>query len=358
LKITKACNSKTKQDAMKISTNLLKGKSFSPKTSIPGHLNRMLLTTAIFLFSFGFNFAQINPIQHLEHSVNKQMDSSVQPVEVDRVVGNPYGSGLVRTFSGGQNNPDLPADLPCGDLRVVLILDESGSITPDQTPVAAAAVRSGALQLAQSLLNSGAELRVVEFATTSSILNLGGATVNPSFISNFNNYLNGSYAGQSYNPVSVAPCSGWTNWEAALKDAKGLSADLVIFFTDGNPTAYDHNNGDCAGGDVRTPNSNNFSYNTALSKAVTQANIIKAAGKHMFAVGVGDVNVGNLKAISGNDNFAYSQDIYTDDYSIGNFDDLADVWAMPSIKFAERKYRSKNRFRQIRFALNLPLPIL
>src|SRR5690606_2438231 len=109
------------------------------------------------------------------------------------------------------------------------------------------------------------------------------------------------------------------------KDAKGLSADLVIFFTDGNPTAYDHNNGDCAGGDVRTPNSNNFSYNTALSKAVTQANIIKAAGKHMFAVGVGDVNVGNLKAISGNDNFAYSQDIYTDDYSIGNFDDLADA---------------------------------
>ncbi|NEN25520.1 DUF11 domain-containing protein, partial [Cryomorpha ignava] len=308
---------------MKNSTSPLTGRSRTQMKDVTRYLKRLLLTMAIVFFGFGLSFAQINPNQIFDYNHTQTFDPSGNASEVDRVIGNPYIKGVNQIVRRGANNPDLPADITCGDLRVVLILDESGSISPGQTPGAAAAVRSGALQLAQSLLNSGAQLRVVEFATTSSILNLGGAIVNPSFISNFNNYLNSSYSGQSYDPISASPCTGWTNWEAALKDAKGLPADLVIFFTDGNPTAYDVNGADC--GNVRTPNSGSFSYTTALNRAITQADLIKNSGKHMFAVGVGSVNTANLIDISGSDNFAISENIYTDDYSIGNFEDLADA---------------------------------
>ncbi|MFN4121857.1 MAG: VWA domain-containing protein, partial [Flavobacteriales bacterium] len=225
-------------------------------------------------------------------------------------------------FLGQKNavtNPDLPLDISCQGLRVVFILDESGSIMGDD----AVEVRTGALALANALNNSGAELRVIEFATSASVINLGGASVNNTFISNFNNYLNSSYLGQSYNPVSQAPCNGWTNWEDALIKAQPLPADLIIFFTDGNPTAYNQGSSNTCGS-VRTPNDGTYSASTALSRAVTVANAIKTSGKHMFAVGVGSsINESNLIAVSGPDKFNDNHNIYTDDYAIGDFDIIA-----------------------------------
>ncbi|MEX1188317.1 MAG: hypothetical protein WED33_03600, partial [Bacteroidia bacterium] len=223
-------------------------------------------------------------------------------------------NGELRTNS--DSNPDLPPNTSCTNLDVIFVLDESGSINSTE----AANVEIGALALANALNNSGASLRIVEFATTASVVNLGVTAVNNTFVSRFSNYLTSSYNSQSYNPVSSGSCVGWTNWEDALEEVIGLEGDLVIFFTDGNPTAYNRS-GECG---VRTPNDDNYSASEALDRAIAEANIIKGQGKHMFTVGIGsDLNVNNIQDISGDDNFADNGNIFTDDYSVGDFDDLA-----------------------------------
>ncbi|MCB0819760.1 MAG: VWA domain-containing protein, partial [Bacteroidetes bacterium] len=235
-----------------------------------------------------------------------------------------FAASLYATSRGSQrttpsNNPDLPEDLVCQNLDVIFVLDESGSINSSE----AASVRTGALALANALNNSGANLRLVEFNTTASVVNLGMTEVNNTFISRFNSYLTSSYNSQSYNPYSSGSCVGWTNWDDALEEVGGLDGDLVIFFTDGNPTAYNTNSGNCNGGSVQA-GSGSSTVSTALSRAVTEANTVKGQGKHIFCVGVGsDLNVSNLQDISGSDNFANNGNIFTDDYSVGDFNDLA-----------------------------------
>ncbi len=227
-----------------------------------------------------------------------------------------YNSAVGALRTDSDSNPDLPPNTSCTNLDVIFVLDESGSINSTE----AANVENGALALANALNNSGASLRIVEFATTASVVNLGVTTVNNTFVNRFTNYLTSSYNSQSYNPVSSGNCTGWTNWEDALEEVIGLEGDLVIFFTDGNPTAYNRS-GECG---VRTPNDGNYSASEALNRAIAEANLIKAQGKHMFGIGIGsDLNIDNIKAISGDDNFAINGDIFTDDYSIGDFEDLA-----------------------------------
>jgi len=142
--------------------------------------------------------------------------------------------------------------------------------------------------------------------------------VNNTFITNFSNYLrisgNTSFGGQNYDPGAAI---GYTNWQAALLAAQGVDADLVIFFTDGNPTAYNSGSGVTTGTTAPTTT-------TALNNAITAANAVKTQGKHIFVVGIGsDINTANMIAVSGPDNFATNNNIYSDDYSIGNFNNLA-----------------------------------
>ena len=216
-------------------------------------------------------------------------------------------------------NPDIPNTLLCSNLKVIFVLDESGSINSTE----ANSVREGARALANALLNSGATLELIEFNTTSSIINLGGTTVNSSLVSNLNSYLGTGYGGLNYNPTSSGSCIGWTNWEDALDDVATLDADLVIFFTDGNPTAYNvASGGSCNSGTVITGVTNGES----LYQAIEKANAVKAQGKHMFLVGVGtdaEINLDNIKAISGTDLFSSSNNILTADYTRPPYDQLA-----------------------------------
>src|SRR5690606_38706600 len=69
----------------------------------------------------------------------------------------------------------------------------------------------------------------------------------------------------------------WTNWENGIKDID--RPELAIFMTDGDPTSYNVNSS-------RT-NVNTSVTGTALENAITQANIVKAAGTRMLVVGVG-----------------------------------------------------------------------
>ena len=248
----------------------------------------------------------------------EKVPAGMSPKDHQRAKAASYNSGS-RT-SSVVANPDLPASLLCEDLRVIFVLDESASIESSEANL----VRTGALALANALNNTGAELSIIEFNTTSSIVNLGSTLVTPSFITAFNNYLYAS-SGTRYNPTASGNCIGWTNWEDALEDVQTIDADLVIFFTDGNPTAYNvpRNNG-CAGGTVTTGGDNSYSSSTALSRAITEANLVKNQGKHMFVAAVGsDLNLNNCKDISGNDNFATTNSIFTADYIVGEFSTLA-----------------------------------
>src|SRR5690606_18253190 len=88
--------------------------------------------------------------------------SNVIPQEnnADRVKGDPYVSA--RSAKTNVPNTDLPPNISCPELRVIFVLDESGSIGSTYGP----SVRTGALSLANSLLGSGAQLHVVEFSTS------------------------------------------------------------------------------------------------------------------------------------------------------------------------------------------------
>jgi uncharacterized repeat protein (TIGR01451 family) len=206
-------------------------------------------------------------------------------------------------------NPDIPDSLLCQDLKVVFVLDESGSI---QQSGATQAVRDGVRALANALFNSGATLQIVEFSTNSSIVDLGSNLVDITFLTRLESYLGTGYNGQNYNPI------GATNWHDALVDVLGLTADLVVFFTDGYPTAYNGADGSpvVQGGSATFP--------PALDSAVFYANLIKSQGKHMFVVGVGPgIDLPNIQAIGDGDQFGGPVTVLTADYTTPPYEELA-----------------------------------
>ncbi len=169
-------------------------------------------------------------------------------------------------------NPDLNPECP---LRAVLILDESGSIGGSANNVRNGAQAFVDALTVSSFIGSEPELAVIEFATDATIV-LGGGynTVDPggTFAANFNTYAFGG----GYTPA------GATSWFDALDEANTLSPapDLVIFFTDGDPNV-----------------------DGGLATATAEANTLKAAGAHIYVVGVGAAGafIGNIQSVSGTD---------------------------------------------------------
>ncbi len=195
---------------------------------------------------------------------------------------------MVSPASAAVANPDLqPA---CG-AKVILVLDESGSI--DNTAGAEAAVRDAAKKFASGLADTGSQLAVIEFGSSAKRV-FGYTTVTSgasgTLATTFNPYFDGTAAGDKYDAPSQL--GQWTNWEDALKKVKELNtqsgvAPLVVFVTDGDPTAVNTANG------VQT----NVANNTALAPAVVQADAVKAQGSHILAVGVGSA-LGNSGSLS------------------------------------------------------------
>lgn len=194
-------------------------------------------------------------------------------------------------------NPDLqPA---CG-AKVILVLDESGSI--NSTAGAENAVRDAAKKFASGLADTGSQLAVIEFGSSAKRV-FGYTTVTSgaggTLATTFNPYFDGTAAGDKYDAPSQL--GQWTNWEDALKKVKELNtasgvAPLVVFVTDGDPTAIN-----TAGG-VQT----NVANSTAVTPAIVQADAVKAQGSHILAVGVGAAlnnanSLNRLIAVSGPD---------------------------------------------------------
>lgn len=208
-------------------------------------------------------------------------------------------------------NPDL--SLACGS-RIVLVLDESSSIHDNG---ATGDVRSAAMSFAQGLAGTGSKLAIVEFGTrartplgfttvTTDAIGQGGA------ISRYVFAQPGAPEGGYDPPPSTEFGIQYTNWQDAMDEVNALNgadpAPLVVFITDGDPTAYNAPTaGDPTAVAIQQPVDG-----AALQLAIASANAVKrdpatgAARSHILAVGVGPgvqapASVARLQAISGGD---------------------------------------------------------
>lgn len=184
-------------------------------------------------------------------------------------------SASVQRLADG-TNPDLRSDA-CGS-DIVLVLDESGSVSRYRTTVTQAA-----RNFLAGVSDTGTRVAIVEFSSVATLMVpytevTSGAlgTIETSFV---------PYLDNGYYPT------GFTNWKAALEIVRDdlSSPSTVIFFTDGNPNILD-------GVWV--------SERSAAEGAAGVADHLKAQGVHMFAVGAGrSHDIEFLEEISGPDRY-------------------------------------------------------
>ncbi|MBI1225140.1 MAG: VWA domain-containing protein [Bacteroidetes bacterium] len=164
-------------------------------------------------------------------------------------------------------NPNMGNSCP---VNVVIVLDESGSIGPVNFQLVEDAVES----FMQAVKNTNVNLALVEFSDNAINTSVLGSTmlqpVTDAFILDA---LNQIYWRE-----------GTTRWDLAFNrvfdlNSMGVVADLVIFFTDGNPYPAQF-----------------------FDEAITGANFVKGQGSHIFMVGVGNnISVSNMIQVSGPD---------------------------------------------------------
>lgn len=205
-----------------------------------------------------------------------------------------------------------PIEDSCG-IDVTLVLDASGSI---QSSNAVDDVRNAAAAFLDSLRNTDSTARVTQFATFSEDL------APPTLVTDAALEQTGALGralSDYYNPKPPRPGgstifrydgsgstgsnSNWderngdnqyTNWDQSLDRAGETPAELVLYVTDGEPTAYDLN-GDTADpdppkadpADVGTNTNRGDADDVMLDRSIQEANQIKSAGTRMLAVGVG-----------------------------------------------------------------------
>ncbi|MEZ5350907.1 MAG: vWA domain-containing protein [Microthrixaceae bacterium] len=184
-------------------------------------------------------------------------------------------------------NPDLPQK--CG-LDMTIIIDRSGSIGSYNDDVADAANA-----LIDGVSNTGSKVQVISFSSRATAVTLAGGVGSSSNISDL------TLLPAEDVQLTQYESSGGTNWDDALEMARRQPAvtPLTVVLTDGNPTY--HNSGNGVNGHGNSLGGNGGSTSTAdVNKAVQEADLLKAAGSHILAVGIGsNLNTANLEAISG-----------------------------------------------------------
>ena len=248
---------------------------------------------------------------------------------------------------GTPNNP-WPEDC---DLQVGIVIDRSDSIeiAGTQNP---GLVRSGARGMVNALAGTGAEVAVWSFGTLASGYTgpspFPGAPPGSMIVAGdypsigFTPVGTGAGATAVKNTINAIPFTrnfgdpvdpdtrrvGATNWEAGLGHAshgfpgavapngdRPRDADVLIFFSDGNPTI---DNGELQAG-TNGPGTTDGNVNAAL----TAANEVKTTGAptRIIGVGVGDVNPRNLERITAG--FPAAEEF--EDYWMTDFAGLGDT---------------------------------
>ena len=205
-------------------------------------------------------------------------------------------SCALETAANVFQNPSFTSN--CG-LNIIMVLDESNSISAVEEEGVRDAVRS----LITALQGSGSNLAIVEFGTYAEaesfdecgLSSEGSPNYSPLTQANiqgcFENYLVSDYGFTS---------SGGTNWDDGFRkvsdviSGNALQPDVVLFFTDGNPTFYiDEQHFNILAGSGST------TFTSTINHAIVQANLVKMA-THLFVIGVGDaINEENIQLISG-----------------------------------------------------------
>ncbi len=172
-------------------------------------------------------------------------------------------------------------------------------------------VRSGAQSLVAELQGTGTEIAVIEFNGTGRRAIVGGTTayqtINAGYVTAFNTYLyNGIGGGPSnafYDPEDYSYPFYYTNWQSALYqviqigNASGYPP-LVVFFTDGNPTAVGNTSVSVVGTD-------DDDEDISVTAAIPNANTIRNANSHIFFVGTPNPSLDKqtVIAVSGPDQY-------------------------------------------------------
>lgn len=186
-----------------------------------------------------------------------------------------FGQSPCPPVSGQRTeNPTFPGCLPPGGkvFRVLLVLDESGSVIPFEAQFESA-VRAFATTLSTSATATGQmEMGIVEFADDAFVRLAMTDVRSAGFTTAVDNYL-----ATQYSP------GGWTNFQRALTVAATVPrVDILFFITDGNPTLS--------------------SGTQPMNLWQPIANNIKCAGTYIFAIGLGNnISNLNLQALSGPD---------------------------------------------------------
>ena len=190
--------------------------------------------------------------------------------------------------SSSTSNPDLSGS--CG-LDILFVLDETGSMEDEEQDLvdAVQAFRG-------SLEGTLSRIGIIEF---SSLPETGGvADPNPGVPQSARDVTGGYLSPTNatltgYTQVDGVPASntdsynadGYTSWQEALwKASQYATADLLVFFTDGNPNTVD--------GDSHVSSGGNHGYGNAPADeaaefAAAYANIIKNKGTHILGMGLG-----------------------------------------------------------------------
>ena len=209
------------------------------------------------------------------------------------------------TVEAAVTNPAIQDS--CGT-DVTLVLDASGSV---QSSRAEGKVRDAARAFLESLADTGSTARLLQFATftgelaaraevTDASLDPGGA---------FADGLRGYYNPRPPRPPGVRGTSiQYTNWDGSLRTTRSDATQLVVYITDGDPTAYDRDGGNTPGDPfddrLNARVTGSHASQEALDRAVVEADALKAGGSRILAVGVGDAldsssSQNRLQAISG-----------------------------------------------------------
>lgn len=220
-----------------------------------------------------------------------------------------------------------PIEESCG-LDVTLVLDASGSVSSSH---AVDDVRDAGDALLSSLSGTNSVARVTQFATVAqqlappTIVDDGSLGPGGALRRALDGYYNPipprppNVAFWQYNsgdPLSSGSYSQgnslnqYTNWDQSLGQAAETTPELVVYVTDGDPTAFDFDrptdpfdHGPPPDVAVRTDRSA-AAQQVTLDRAVQAANQIKSNGTRMLAIGVGSAlsnpaSVQRLQQISG-----------------------------------------------------------
>ncbi|HET7901121.1 MAG TPA: vWA domain-containing protein [Candidatus Nanopelagicales bacterium] len=181
------------------------------------------------------------------------------------------------------NNPNLNAS--CG-MDVILLLDESNSMTP-----AASTVKAAAAGMLDAFQDTNSRVGVIRFTKTATI---AAPLTYDTVATNHGGALGTAVAG--YAPTTVA---GQTNWQDALSKATGMfdarvAPRLIIVVGDGQPNIYNNPDGTPS---TQVPNGSDL----AINPAIDLANTFKTNGGHMLGVLLGNVlpsGVANVSRIT------------------------------------------------------------